>query len=125
MSVREMMPPLRTLSALSDCSDADRDALLSEEKRRLIAAERRFKERRRRAKEDAEWSTLYRLTCLLVALVVGFSPLLMVAAYFLLVGLDQEDGGKCSYVCRQGLEPRTSRPQDRVSLGSQLCHSRA
>ena len=47
MSVREMMPPLRTLSALSDCSDADRDALLSEEKRRLIAAERRFKERRR------------------------------------------------------------------------------
>ena len=92
-----MMPPLRTLSALSDCSDADRDALLSEEKRRLLAAERRFKERRRRAKEEAEWSTLYRLTCLLVALVVGFSPLLMLAAYFMLVGLGQEDGGKCSY----------------------------
>ena len=56
-----------------------------------------FKERRRRAKEEAEWSTLYRLTCLLVALVVGFSPLLMLAAYFMLVGLGQEDGGKCSY----------------------------
>tara|TARA_B100000780_G_scaffold265269_1_gene220537 strand:+ start:293 stop:640 length:348 start_codon:yes stop_codon:yes gene_type:complete len=111
MSVREMMPPLRTLSALSDCSDADRDALLSEEKRRMIAAERRFKERRRRAKEDAEWSTLYRLTCLLVALVVGFSPLLMVAAYFLLVGLDQEDGGKCSYVSHSGLEPEPADPR--------------
>ena len=101
MSVRNI-PPLRvagvsrSLIGLSTGNDADRDALLSEEKRRLMASERRFKERRRRAKEDAEWSTLYRLTCLLVALVVGFSPLLMVAAYFLLVEQDQQDG-KCSY----------------------------
>ena len=72
---------------------------------------RPWQHRRRRAKEDAEWSTLYRLTCLLVALVVGFSPLLMVAAYFLMVGLDQEDGGKCSYVSHSGLEPEPADPR--------------
>ena len=80
---------------------------------------RPWQHRRRRAKEDAEWSTLYRLTCLLVALVVGFSPLLMVAAYFLMVGLGQEDGGKCSYVRHAGLEPdrQTGRETHGLSRG--------
>ena len=98
MSVRNMQHELRasgaprSLSGLCADDDTDRDALLSDEKRRLLASERR----RRRSKVSAEWSPLYSLTCLLVALLVGFSPALMVAAYFLLVEQDPQDG-KCSY----------------------------
>ena len=69
MSVRDL--PLRVkggVRSLSEISnDADRDALLSEEKRWVVTAERR-----RKRHKEVQWTWRYSLCCTLGALVVGF-----------------------------------------------------
>jgi|EP00908_Phaeocystis_cordata_P007381 hypothetical protein len=97
MSVRDL--PLRVkggVRSLSEISnDADRDALLSEEKRWVVTAERR-----RKRHKEVQWTWRYSLCCTLGALVVGFCPLLMVAAYtswLILTQGDDPQDDRCSY----------------------------